>query len=605
MLKLFVFLKPFRASVALVLALALAQSLASLYLPRLMADIVDHGIVPDNRRQIMIYGGLMLLMALVSTAASVGSSFFSAKVASGFGRDVRNRIFDRVAHFSVHQFDRFSTASLITRTTNDTTQVQQVLIMMMTMVITAPMMAIGGIILSLSQDTRLARVLIAVIPILGVIFFLIMRKAVPLFQLMQVKIDRLNLVLDEGLTGVRVIRAFDRNAHESRRFDAANLDLTRNAIAVNRLVSLLMPAMFFMMNLTSVSIIYVGALRIDAGQMHVGAMLASLQYAIQILFSVFMVTAMFVMLPRAAASAERINAVLDVMPDVTDPSVAKASTFAEATADKSEGKPAVALTGHVEFQNVTFQYPGAEEPALSGVSFIARAGEVTAIIGGTGSGKSTLAGLIPRFYDVKGGRVLVDGVDVREMRQEDLRAKIGYVPQKAVLFSGTIASNIRFGREAATDDEVTKAATVAQAAEFIDQKPEGYAAPVSQGGTNLSGGQKQRLAIARALVRHAEIYVFDDSFSALDFATDAKLRAALRSETTAATVFIVSQRIGTVMNADRIIVLDDGQAVGIGAHADLITTCAVYREIAESQASLDPSTGSGSPRAKSRGEEMA
>jgi len=572
MLKLFVFLKPFRASVALVLALALAQSLASLYLPRLMADIVDHGIVPDNRRQIMIYGGLMLLMALVSTAASVGSSFFSAKVASGFGRDVRNRIFDRVAHFSVHQFDRFSTASLITRTTNDTTQVQQVLIMMMTMVITAPMMAIGGIILSLSQDTRLARVLIAVIPILGVIFFLIMRKAVPLFQLMQVKIDRLNLVLDEGLTGVRVIRAFDRNAHESRRFDAANLDLTGNAIAVNRLVSLLMPAMFFMMNLTSVSIIYVGALRIDAGQMHVGAMLASLQYAIQILFSVFMVTAMFVMLPRAAASAERINAVLDVIPDVNDPA-----------APVSTG----ATRGRVEFDNVTFQYPGAEEPALSGVSFIAKAGEVTAIIGGTGSGKSTLAGLIPRFYDVNGGRVLVDGVDVRDMRQEDLRAKIGYVPQKAVLFSGTIATNIRFGREAATDDEVTKAATVAQAAEFIDQKPEGYAAPVSQGGTNLSGGQKQRLAIARALVRNAEIYVFDDSCSALDFATDAKLRTALRSETTAATVFIVSQRIGTVMNADRIIVLDDGQVVGIGAHGDLIKTCAVYREIAESQASLE------------------
>ena len=576
MLKLSVFLKPYRGPVALVLALALAQSLASLYLPRLMADIVDHGIVPDDRRQIMIYGGLMLLMALVSTAASVGSSFFSAKVASGFGRDVRNRIFDRVAHFSVHQFDRFSTASLITRTTNDTTQVQQVLIMMMTMVITAPMMAIGGIILSLSQDARLARVLIAVIPILGVIFFLIMRKAVPLFQLMQVKIDRLNLVLDEGLTGVRVIRAFDRNAHESRRFDAANLDLTGNAIAVNRLVSLLMPAMFFMMNLTSVSIIYVGALRIDAGQMHVGAMLASLQYAIQILFSVFMVTAMFVLLPRAAASAERINAVLDVIPDVNDPSFAKAA----------EGTPAL-YRATVEFENVTFQYPGAEEPALSGVSFIAKAGEVTAIIGGTGSGKSTLAGLIPRFYDVNGGRVLVDGVDVREMRQEDLRAKIGYVPQKAVLFSGTIATNIRFGREAATDDEVTKAATVAQAAEFIDQKPEGYAAPVSQGGTNLSGGQKQRLAIARALVRNAEIYVFDDSFSALDFATDAKLRAALRSETTAATVFIVSQRIGTVMNADRIIVLDDGQVVGIGAHADLIKTCAVYREIAESQASLE------------------
>ena len=572
MLKLFAFLAPFRAAVALVLVLAMVQSLASLYLPRLMADIVDHGIVPGDTRQIMIYGGLMLLMALVSTAASVASSFLSAQVASGFGRDVRNQIFDRVAHFSVHQFDQFSTASLITRTTNDTTQVQQVLIMMMTMVITAPMMAIGGIVLSLSQDARLARVLIAVIPILGVVFFLIMRKAVPLFQLMQVKIDRLNLVLDEGLTGVRVIRAFDRNAHESRRFDAANLDLTGNAIAVNRLVSMLMPTMFLMMNLTGVAIIYVGALRIDAGQMHVGAMLASLQYAIQILFSVFMVTAMFVMLPRAAASAERINAVLGVIPEVNDPSLAKASA---------------AGTGSVEFQNVTFQYPGAQEPALSGVSFIARPGEVTAIIGGTGSGKSTLAGLIPRFYDVNSGRVLVDGVDVRDMRQEDLRAKIGYVPQKTVLFSGTVASNIRFGREAATDDDVKKAATIAQAAEFIDQKPEGFAAPVSQGGTNLSGGQKQRLAIARALVREAKIYVFDDSFSALDFATDARLRAALRSEMTAATVFIVSQRIGTVMTADRIIVLDDGQVVGIGVHAELLETCSVYREIAESQASLD------------------
>jgi ATP-binding cassette subfamily B protein len=498
---------------------------------------------------------------------------------------VRNRIFDRVAHLSVHQFDQFSTASLITRTTNDTTQIQQVLIMMMTMVITAPMMAIGGVVLSLSQDTRLARVLIAVIPIMGIVFFLIMRQAIPLFQMMQVKIDRLNLVLDEGLTGVRVIRAFDRNAHQSRRFDAANRDLTDNAIAVNRLVSMLMPAMFMMMNITAVAIIWFGAVRIDAGQLRVGVMMSTLQYAVQILFSVFMVTAMFVTLPRAAASAERINAVLDVIPDVNDPSFAKAAASAKASADRSEGKPAGG--GLVEFQDVTFQYPGAEEPALSGVSFVAKPGEVTAIIGGTGSGKSTLAGLIPRFYDVNGGRVLVDGVDVRELKQEELRAKIGYVPQKAVLFSGTVASNIRFGRENATDDEVKKAATIAQAGEFIDQKPEGYAAAVSQGGTNLSGGQKQRLAIARALIRNTEIYVFDDSFSALDFATDAKLRAALRAEISGATVFIVSQRIGTVMTADRIIVLDDGKVVGIGTHAELVKTCDVYREIAESQASLE------------------
>jgi ATP-binding cassette subfamily B protein len=573
MLKLLAFLRPYRGPVALVLALALAQTLAGLYLPRLMADIVDHGIVPGDTRQIMIYGGLMLLMALASTGAAVAGNFFSARVACGFGRDVRNGIFARVAHLSVHQFDRFSTASLITRTTNDTIQVQQVLIMMMTMVVTAPMMAIGGIILSLSQDVQLARVLIVVVPVLGLLFYLIMRKAVPLFQKMQVKIDRLNLVLDEGLTGVRVIRAFDRDAHQSRRFDAANLDLTNNAIAVNRLVALLMPAMFLMMNITAVAIIFVGARRVDSGQMHVGAMMASLQYAIQILFAVFMVTAMFVTLPRAAASADRINAVLAVTPEVNDPSSAKATT--------------TAIRGRVEFDNVTFQYPGAEEPALTGVSFTAMPGEVTAIIGGTGSGKSTLAGLIPRFYDVNGGRVLVDGVDVREMKQADLRSRIGYVPQKAVLFSGTIASNIRFGREAATDDEVSRAARIAQAVEFIDQKPDGYAAPVAQGGTNLSGGQKQRLAIARALVRNAEIYVFDDSFSALDFATDARLRAALRAETTSATVFIVSQRIGTVMNADRIIVLDDGRVVGVGTHDELLGTCEVYREIAESQATLE------------------
>jgi ATP-binding cassette subfamily B protein len=573
------FLRPYRGPVALVLALALAQSLASLYLPRLMADIVDHGIVPGDTRQIIIYGALMLLMALIGTGCAVASSYFSSRTASGFGRDVRNRLFDRVAHLSVHQFDHFSTASLITRTTNDTTQIQQVLIMMMTMVITAPMMAIGGVVLSLSQDARLARVLIAVIPIMAIVFFLIMRKAIPLFQLMQVKIDKLNLVLDEGLTGVRVIRAFDRNAHESRRFNAANRDLTDNAIAVNRLVSMLMPAMFMMMNLTAVAIIWFGAIRIDSGQLQVGAMMSTLQYAVQILFSVFMVTAMFVTLPRAAASAERINAVLDVIPEVHDPAVRSTAASAETEA--------LALAGYVEFQNVSFQYRGADEPALSGVSFVAKPGEVTAIIGGTGSGKSTLAGLIPRFYDVSDGRILVDGVDVRELTQAELRARIGYVPQKAVLFSGTIASNIRFGRESATDEEVTHAAEVAQAAEFINAKPEGYAAPVSQGGTNLSGGQKQRLAIARALVKRAAIYVFDDSFSALDFATDARLRAALRTETTTATVFIVSQRIGTVMNADRIVVLDEGRVAGVGRHAELLKTCDVYREIAESQAALE------------------
>ena len=588
MLKLFALLKPLRGSVAMVAVFALAQSLANLYLPRLMADIVDFGIVRGDTRKIYEIGGLMLLVAIVGTICAVAGSYFASMVATGFGRIIRGRVFDRVAHFSVHQFEEFSTASLITRTTNDTTQVQQVLLMLLSMAISAPMMAIGGVTLSLSQDARLARVLIAVIPILAVVFFLIMWKAVPLYQQMQIKIDRLNLVLDEGLSGVRVIRAFDRGAEQSRRFATANEAVTSNAIHVNRLVALLMPAMFFMMNLTSVLILWFGAVRIDAGAMHVGAMMASLQYAIQILFAVFMVTAVFVMLPRAAASAERINAVLDVVPDVVDPlNVGSGVNVTSAFSRTENGESGFSRTiGRVEFQNVTFQYPGAQEPAVSDVSFTALPGEVTAIIGGTGSGKSTLAGLIPRFYDVNAGRLLVDGVDVREMRQAGLRARIGYVPQKAVLFTGTVASNIRFGHDEATDDEMRHAASVAQAAEFIDQMKDGYDSPVSQGGINLSGGQKQRLAIARALSRRAPIYVFDDSFSALDFTTDARLRAALKADLAGATVVIVSQRIGTVMHADRIVVLDDGRVVGQGRHAELLETCEVYRQIAESQASL-------------------
>ena len=573
MLKLFRLVRPYRTFVAIVLVLAFAQSLANLFLPRLMADIVDKGIVKGDTRAIVSIGGLMLLMAVVGTGCAIAGSFFSSRVATGFGRIVRDAIFTRAEHFSVHQFDRFSTASLVTRTTNDTTQVQQVLIMLLTMVITAPMMAIGGVIMALSQDATLAWVLVAVIPVVTIVFVLIMRGAIPLFQVMQAKIDRLNLVLDEALSGVRVIRAFDRDAHQRARFDAANLDLTNTAIAVNRLVAFLMPAMIVMLNLTSIAIIWFGSRRIDAGTMPVGAMIASLQYAMQILFAVFMVTAMFVMIPRAAASAARINEVLDVTPEINDP--------AHPVQRNSSQR------GCLEFQNVTFQYPGAEEPALSGVSFAARPGEVTAIIGGTGSGKSTIAGLIPRFYDVNDGRVLVDGVDVRELTLTDLRGRIGFVPQKAVLFSGTVAANIRYGREDASDEDVRHAVTVAQALEFVDGMPEGFASVIAQGGTNLSGGQKQRLSIARALVRRPDIYVFDDSFSALDFATDARLRAALKDETANATVFVVAQRIGTVMNADRIVVLENGRVAGIGTHADLLKSCDVYREIVASQVSLE------------------
>jgi len=490
------------------------------------------------------------------------------------GRTLRAAIFERAEHLSVHQFDRFGAASLVTRTTNDTTQVQQMVTMLLTMVIGAPMMAIGGVILALSQDVQLAWVLVAVMPVMGVVFGLIMRRALPLSQAMQAKIDRLNLVLGEGLSGIRVIRAFDRGAHQRERFDAANVDLTNTAIAMNQTIAFLMPALIVMLGLTNVGIIWVGSHRIDAGTMQVGAMIAALQYSMQILFAVFMVTAVFVMLPRAAASAARINQVLELTPEIADPS-------------RPLQPQRTTMRGHVEFQNVTFQYPGAEEPALTGVSFSARPGEVTAIIGGTGSGKSTLAGLIPRFYDVNAGRVLVDGVDVREMTQADLRARIGFVPQRAVLFTGTVAANIRYGREDASDEEVRRAADVAQAIEFVDAMPEKFAAPISQGGINLSGGQKQRLAIARAIVRKPDVYVFDDSFSALDFATDAKLRAALRGETANATVFVVAQRISTVIGADRIVVLDNGRVVGVGTHAELMKTNDVYRDVVASQVPLE------------------
>jgi len=574
MLKLFRFITSYRPQVAMVLVLGFAQSVGFLLLPRLMSDIVDQGIVRGDERAILRIGALMLLVSVVATTCAVAGSYFSAKVATGFGRMLRGAVFARVERLSVHQFDRFGAASLVTRTTNDTTQVQQMLVMLLMMVITAPMMAIGGVLLALSQDAELAWVLIAVMPVMALVFGLIMRGAMPLSQAMQTKIDRLNLVLGEGLSGVRVIRAFDRGTQQRARFDAANLDLTNTAIALNRLIAFLMPALIVMLNLTSVAILWFGSHRIDQGLMPVGAMIASLQYAMQILFAVFMVTAMFVMLPRASAAAARINEVLDVLPEIVDPPMPVRPQLA-------------ARRGHVEFQNVTFQYPGAEEPALAGVSFSARPGEVTAIVGGTGSGKSTLAGLIPRFYDVNAGRVLVDGVDVRDMTQADLRARIGFVPQKAVLFTGTVAANIRYGREEASDDDVRHACEVAHALEFVEAMPDGFSSTIAQGGTNLSGGQKQRLAIARAIVRKPDVYVFDDSFSALDYTTDAKVRAALAGETATATVFVVAQRIATVLTADRIVVLDNGRVVGMGTHAELLETSSIYREIVESQVSLE------------------
>jgi len=570
LLKLFRFLKPFTFSVAGVLVLLFFQSLAELYLPTLMADIVNTGIVKGDIPFIWRIGTLMLLVAGVSGICSVWAGFLSAKISVGFGRDVRGKIFSRAESFSLHEFGQIGTASLITRTTNDIMQIQNVLIMIMRMMISAPMMCIGGIIMAVSKDAELSLILVVVLPLLAGMIFVVAKKGVPLFKAMQVKLDRLNRVLLEGLTGIRVIRAFNRIDYEKKRFHEANRDLTATAIKVNRIMAALMPLMMLIMNFTSIAIVWFGGIRVSHGEMQIGDMMAFLQYAMQIMFSLVMLSMMFVMIPRASASATRINEVLEITPEIKDAEQVK-------LADRKRG--------FVEFKDVTFSYPGAEEPVIEDISFRASPGEVTAIIGGTGSGKSTLLNLIPRFYDVEKGAVLVDGVDVREMPQKALRAKIGFVPQIALLFSGTIEENIRFGKEDASEAEVRKAAEIAQATEFISGMKDGLDTQIAQGGTNISGGQKQRLSIARALVRRPEIYVFDDSFSALDFKTDARLRAALRKETADATVLIVAQRVTTVMDADRIVVLDEGKIAGMGSHKELLNTCAVYREIVSSQLS--------------------
>ncbi|MCM3627115.1 ABC transporter ATP-binding protein/permease [Paenibacillus glycanilyticus] len=570
MLKLFRYLKPFRLLVVGVLVFVFLQTLSDLYLPTLMADIVDKGVSVGDKSYIWKIGGFMLLVAAGGGICSVLASYFSAKSAMGFGRDVRTKVFGHVEDFSLQEFDKIGTASLITRTTNDITQVQQVLIMILRMMITAPMMCIGGIIMAISKDAKLSLVFVVVIPVLAGAIFLVVRKGIPLFKAMQVKIDKLNLVLREGLTGIRVIRSFDRISHENKKFDAANTDLTDTAVRVNKIMAVLMPLMMLIMNISTIVIIAIGGMRMDHGNMEIGSLMAFIQYGMQIMFSLLMMSMMLIMIPRAQASAVRINEVLEMIPTLTDKDSTK----------KNSGKE-----GYVEFKGVTFSYPGAEQPALSDISFQAGPGEITAIIGGTGAGKSTLVSLIPRFYDVDSGQIFIDGMDVRDMSQEDLRHKIGFVPQKAVLFTGTVAENIRYGREEATDEEVTHAAAIAQASEFIGKMEQGYDSMIAQGGNNVSGGQKQRLSIARALVRRPEVYVFDDSFSALDFKTDAKLRAALKSEVGNATVMLVAQRVSTVMDADRIVVLDEGRIAGIGNHKELMQTCDVYKEIVSSQLS--------------------
>jgi len=564
-------LRPFSIPLAAVIVVVFLQSMGDLYLPTLMSDIVNKGITNSDVDYIMQMGARMLAVVLASSVCAILASYLSAHIAMGLGEALRARIFRKVITYSLHEFDRISTPSLITRSTNDVTQIQNVLVMSLRMVIGAPITAVGGIILAMQKDRGLAWIIAIVLPILTALITVVAVRGFPLFQAIQKKIDRINLVLRENLTGVRVIRAFNREASEQARYNEANRDLTQTAIRVNRMFATLMPSIMLIMNFTTLAILWFGTRRVNVGSSNVGNMMAFLQYAMQILFSFLMASIMFIMIPRAQASANRINEVLDLRSEVEDP-------------DRPVS-PGAGQRGMVEFRAVSFQYHGAEEPAVREISFLARPGETTAIIGSTGSGKTTLLSLVPRFYDVTAGAVLVDGVDVRDMSQEELRQRIGYVPQKAVLFTGTVAENIRFGKEDATDQEVAKAAETAQALEFVSAMEQGFDSPISQGGTNVSGGQKQRLAIARALVKQPDIYLFDDSFSALDFKTDARLRAALKRDTADATVIIVGQRVATIMDADRIIVLDDGRIAGMGTHKELYASCGVYREIVASQLS--------------------
>ena len=591
MIKLLKNLKPYRLSIMGVIVFVFLQSLSELYLPTLMSDIVDTGVVNGDVNYIIRIGVWMILIAVIAMISSLLGSYLAAKAATGFGRDLRTKVFTKVESFSLEEFDEKGTASLIVRTTNDITQIQQLAVTMLRMFLRAPLLFIGGIIMAVLKDAKLSLVLVVILPILTIIILLIAKKSMSLFKSMQIKLDKLNLVLREYLTGIRVIRAFNREVYEKKRFHKANLDLTETAKKVNILMAILIPLMMLILNLTIVAIIWFGSIRINNGGMQVGDLMAFIQYTSQIMFSLIMVSMMFILVPRASVSAIRINEVLDVEPKIKDPMIPKESKLEIENGIISEGIISEKdKRGYLEFDEVSFCYQGAEEPAIKKISFRTNPGELTAIIGSTGSGKSTLINLIPRFYDVTSGRILVDGVDVRELTQEKLRAKIGLVPQKAVLFTGTIAENISFGNNNLSRDEIIRAAEIAQASEFISTMEQVYDSQIAQGGTNISGGEKQRLAIARALAKHPEIYIFDDSFSALDFKTEAKLRVAIKKETKNDTVLIIAQRVTTVMNADQIIVLDEGEIVGMGKHQDLIRTCKVYREIVASQLSEEELT---------------
>jgi ATP-binding cassette subfamily B multidrug efflux pump len=563
-------LRPYRGQVGLLVIFQLVQTLATLYLPTLNADIIDRGVITGDTGYIVHTGGIMLIVTLVQVACAVTAVWFGARTAMAVGRDLRFQVFRQVQAFSAREVGHFSTPSLITRTTNDVQQVQMLALMTFTLMVSAPIMCVGGIILALDQDVPLSSLLLVIVPLLAVIVGLIISRMRPLFRLMQVRIDQINRVLREQITGVRVIRAFVRDARERDRFDGASTSLFDVSMGVGRLMALMFPAVMVVFNLSSIAVLWFGGHRVASGGMQIGALTAFLSYLMQILMSVMMATFMFMMVPRAEVCAERIAEVLGTDSSVVPPPPGRAS-------------PAVVRHGRLELRDAEFRYPGAEEPVLRGISLTAGPGEVTAIIGGTGSGKTTLVGLVTRLFDVTGGAVLIDGHDVRELEPAALAAAVGLVPQKPYLFSGTIASNLRYGNPEASDDELWSALEIAQARDFVERMEGGLDAPVAQGGTNVSGGQRQRLAIARALVHRPQVYLFDDSFSALDYATDAALRAALTSRTADATVLIVAQRVATIRGATRIVVLDAGRVVATGTHATLMETSPTYREIVLSQ----------------------
>ncbi|EDN9718554.1 ATP-binding cassette domain-containing protein [Listeria monocytogenes] len=569
MMKLMKRLKPYWLSITAVLVLTFGQVIGQLYLPTLMSNIIDKGVVTGDTDYIWSTGMKMLLISFASVILSVIVVYLASRISMGFGKELRDKIFTKVEDFSLQEFDKVGTSSLITRTTNDVVQIQNVLYMMMRLMVMAPIMLLGGIIMAVGRDAKLSLIFVVVLPLLLLLVVILGGKAMPMFKSLQKKMDKLNRVIREGLTGIRVVRSFNRNEDELEKFEEANADYATTAIKVNRLLSLMSPLMMLLMNLTSIAIVWIGSIFIGNGDMQVGDLMAFIQYAMQIMMSFMMLSAVFIMIPRAGASAERINEVLDMNAEILNPENPKTST------------PPAKLS----FEHVTFRYEGAEKPVIEDITFEANAGETIAIIGSTGAGKSTLINMIPRFYDVESGVVKINGIDVREMDQSSLRQKIGLVPQKAVLFTGTIASNMRYGKEDATDEEIWEALRTAQAENFVSKLANGLGSRVEQGGNNFSGGQKQRISIARSLIRKPEIYIFDDSFSALDFKTDAKLREALKAETTEAVTLIVAQRITSVVNSDQIIVMNEGKIAGMGTHEELKESNQIYQEIMRSQLS--------------------